>query len=109
MQNDYIFDSMTEIMEPITNNNINNNKVHLRIRQRNSRKSYTIIENLPDNVNLSDLARDMRKKLSCNSFVKSDEIIGKYIQLFGDQRVAVKKILIDANIVHESDIIIHGY
>lgn len=106
MQNEFIFDPISEITNYAS---INSDKIHIRIKQRNGRQSYTIIENLPKEIELLSLAKKMRQKISCNAFVKSDNIIGKYIQLFGDQRIAVKKILLESNISSDANIVIHGY
>jgi translation initiation factor 1 len=106
MENNFIFDSFTEVSNSTI---VNNKKIHIRIRQRNGRQSFTIIENLSDTVDLSSLAQKMRQTLHCNAFVKNDDLIGKYIQLFGDQRVTVKKILINNKIADDSNIVVHGY
>jgi translation initiation factor 1 len=105
MQTEFIFDPNIEISQSINANN----KVHIKIRQRNKRQSISIIENLPNDVDLIFLAKLMRQTLHCNAFVKNDENIGNYIQLTGDQRIAIKKILIDKSIAEEQNIIIHGY
>lgn len=84
-----------------------NSKVHIRLRQRNGRKSVTIIENLPQHT-LQSLLVKMRKKFHCNGSIKKTDL-GDTIQLFGDQRMVAKQMLIDDNIVDAVNISIHGY
>lgn len=86
----------------------NENKVHIRIKQRNGRKSITVIENLPIDLNLKLISQSLRKKLNCiSSIITIDN--NKIIQLSGDQRALVKKFLVDNNIVSDELVTIHGY
>ena len=86
--------------------------VHIKIKQRNGKKSNTFVENLPKNLpknlDIEQLAKKMRQTFHCNGCVHNDET-GSSIQLFGDQRLVVKKFLISNSIVEETDIVIHGY
>ena len=83
-------------------------KIHIRIKQRNTRKSTTHVENLPINLNLTSLLKKMKIIFGCNGSIQ--EVDGnKFIQLFGDQRLTVKNYLISNSIVDENNIVIHGY
>ncbi|AYV85284.1 MAG: mimivirus translation factor SUI1-like 2 [Satyrvirus sp.] len=85
-----------------------NNKIHIRIKQRNGRKCDTSIEQLPASTDLSNLLKEMKQKFHCAGFIKDCDS-EKFIQLFGDQRLMVKKFLVEHSIATEQDIIIHGY
>ena len=88
--------------------NQESNKIHIRIKQRNGRKSITTIENLPLDVDLTDLSKKMKKTFHCiSTVVKSDN--EKILQLSGDQRIVAKKFLVDNNIGTENSVITHGY
>ena len=106
MNNEFIFDPTIELVNSISTTN---NKVHIRIKQRNRKKFITTVEKLTDNLNLQSIAQKMAKTLGCNATVKNNDDNEKYIELFGDQRNAVKKILIDDYGVSDINIIVHGY
>lgn len=104
MQNEIILSHDTEANDVINNSG----KVHLRIKQRNGRKSITTIEGLAVNINLQTLLKNMRQTFQCGGSIQEIEN-EKCIQLFGDQRMLAKKFLSDNFIIEESNIIIHGY
>lgn len=85
-----------------------NNKIHIRIKQRNGRKSVTTVENLPPELNIETISKNMKKCFHCISTVikSGDE---KIIQLSGDQRTVVKKYLVDNQISVDELIVVHGY
>ena len=101
MINEDVFDPIAEI-----NNSINetNQKIHVRIKQRNGRKCITLIEGLK-NVKLQLVMQDMKNKFHCNGGITSENCI----MLFGDQRMNSKKYLIEKSLSQETDIVIHGY
>lgn len=104
-QETIIFDPTIDMISSISNMN---NKIHIRIKQRNRRKNTTTIENLPVDMDLEPITKKMKQTFHCNASVHTTDE-GKYIQLFGDQRSLAKKFLMDNKISEESNIIIHGY
>ena len=80
-------------------------KIHIRIQQRNGRKSITTIEGLANDLNLAGILKHMKKTFHCNGAVSD---VNK-IMLFGDQRVTTKKFLIENSIAADSEIVVHGY
>ena len=89
---------------------MNNVKVHIRIQQRNGKKSITSASGLPDSVDMKKILRILKKSLSCNGCINDDdETLGKVIQLQGDHRGNLRDFLIDQNICTKEDIIIHGF
>ncbi len=102
---DEIIDPVADLINSVSDHN---NKIHIRIKQRNAKKYITFIEQLPTDINLSLLLKEMKKTLHCNGSIQKTEN-GEYIQLFGDQRETVKKFLLDNKISDNINIIIHGY
>jgi translation initiation factor 1 len=86
----------------------NNKKIHIRIQQRNSRKSITIIEGFDETLDLKKILKYMKKNFNCNGKVFADTRYGKIIQLQGDQRMISKDFMIDMNIISTENIVIHG-
>ena len=91
--------------------------IHIRVQQRNGRKSITTVENLAeandeetsgltDIKYLENAAKCLRKKMNCSAAVKKQD---KVIQLSGDNRQAIKKYLIENNVVSEESIKVHGF
>ena len=105
MNNNPIFDPEKDIIDSLSTINT---RVHIRIKQRNGKKSTTSIEHLPKFVDLGAILREMKRKFNCNGSVQECED-DKFIQLFGDQRIVAKNYLVHHNIIGEQDIVIHGY
>ena len=103
--NERFFDPISELMDSVK---VESQKVHIRIKQRNGKKSITTIEGLSEDLDKLVICKDLKKKLHCNGSIQTvDDVVA--IQLFGDQRSSAKQFLIDNSIVAESEIIIHGY
>jgi translation initiation factor 1 len=83
--------------------------VHIRIQQRNGRKSITTIQGLPNNSNYNEILKKCKKKFNCNGHVAHDNDMGQIIQLQGDQRQKILRLLIDDNIVDKDIIKMHGF
>lgn len=78
-------------------------KIHIRVQQRNGRKSWTIIEGIMEDHEV--ILRQMRKKLCVGgSLVRDEELV--IIQLQGDVRSAAAGILRDRAI--DAEIFTHG-
>lgn len=78
-------------------------KIHVRIQQRNGRKNQTIVEGLAADVNLDKVCKAWR-----NSFHANGSVSEGVVMIQGDQRLGIKKWLIENNIAEEANIIIHG-
>ncbi|PKI37956.1 hypothetical protein CRG98_041669 [Punica granatum] len=76
--------------------------VHVRIQQRNGRKSLTTVQGLKKEFSYSKILKDLKKEFffSCGCVV---------IQLQGDQRKNVSTFLIQAAIMKKEHIKIHGF
>ncbi|KAA8491798.1 Protein translation factor SUI1-like [Porphyridium purpureum] len=84
------------------------NLIHLRIQQRNGRKSLTTIQGLDKKLDLEKLMKAFKKEFCCNGNVVEDATLGRVIQLQGDQRENVRKFLVEEEIADKKMIKVHG-
>lgn len=82
--------------------------VHIRLQQRNGRKSLTTIQGLDEKLDLAKLTKAFKKEFCCNGCVVENKELGKVIQLQGDQRDKVKAFLADEEIASKRMIKVHG-
>ncbi|KAK9089639.1 hypothetical protein Scep_028721 [Stephania cephalantha] len=83
--------------------------VHVRIQQRNGRKSLTTVQGLKKEYSYNKILKDLKKEFCCNGTVVQDPELGQVIQLQGDQRKNVSTFLVQAGIVKKENIKIHGF
>ena len=83
--------------------------VHVRIQQRNGRKSLTTVQGLKKEFSYNKILKDLKKEFCCNGTVVQDPELGQVIQLQGDQRKNVSTFLVQAGIVKKENIKIHGF
>ncbi|KQJ84761.1 hypothetical protein BRADI_5g22611v3, partial [Brachypodium distachyon] len=83
--------------------------VHLRVQQRNGRKTLTTVQGLSAGYNYARVLRDLKKELCCNGTVVEDKELGNVIQLQGDHRKRVAAFLAKAGIAKKDDIKVHGF
>ncbi|KAK5133451.1 Eukaryotic translation initiation factor eIF-1 [Meristemomyces frigidus] len=88
------------------------NYIHIRIQQRNGRKTLTTVQGLPKKFDQKKILKVIKKKFACNGTIVSDSEMGEVIQLQGDQRKDVQEFLIDKKEGLELDaktIKVHGF
>ncbi|KAF3601457.1 hypothetical protein F2Q69_00034151 [Brassica cretica] len=83
--------------------------VHIRVQQRNGRKSLTTVQGLKKEYSYSKILKDLKKEFCCNGTVVQDSELGQVIQLQGDQRKNVSTFLVQAGLVKKDNIKIHGF
>ncbi|GKV14351.1 hypothetical protein SLEP1_g25247 [Rubroshorea leprosula] len=83
--------------------------VHIRIQQRNGGKKLTTVQGLKKEFGYKKILKDLKNEFSCNGTVFQDPELGQVIQLQGDQRKNVSTFLVQAGIVKEENIMIHGF
>ena len=83
--------------------------VHIRIQQRNGKKSLTTVQGLKKEFSYEKILKDLKKEFCCNGNVVQDKELGKIIQLQGDQRKNVSHFLVQAGLVRKDQIKIHGF
>ena len=80
--------------------------IHIRIQQRRQKKYITIIEGLPNDLDLKLITNALKKVCNCSGTIIESEF-GKIIQLQGDCRQEVLKFLKES--VEIEKIIVHGF
>ncbi|KAK7305116.1 hypothetical protein VNO77_43016 [Canavalia gladiata] len=83
--------------------------VHIRIQQRNGKKSLTTVQGLKKQFSYEKILKDLKKDFCCNGNVVQDKELGQIIQLQGDQRKKVSHFLVQAGLVSKDQIKIHGF
>ncbi|KAK8099365.1 translation initiation factor SUI1 [Apiospora kogelbergensis] len=81
------------------------NYIHIRIQQRNGRKTLTTFDQ-------KKILKVIKKKFACNGTIVNDTEMGEVIQLQGDQRKDVQEFLVDKKEGLELDIKtikVHGF
>ncbi|KAL9297832.1 hypothetical protein ACSQ67_023728 [Phaseolus vulgaris] len=68
--------------------------VHIRVQQRNGRKSLTTVQGLKKEFSYNKILKDVKKEFCCNGTVVQDPELGQVIQLQGDQRKNVSTFLV---------------
>jgi translation initiation factor 1 len=71
------------------------NYIHIRIQQRNGRKTLTTVQGLPKKFDQKKILKVIKKQFACNGTIVADDEMGEVIQLQGDQRKDVQEFLID--------------
>lgn len=90
--------------------NISQNKIHIRIRQRNARRTITTVEGLNSDLDLKRILSHLKKQFKCGgAIIIDEETDNKILKFSGDQRINVRSFLIQEYIATERDIIVHGY
>ncbi|MCJ1332994.1 Eukaryotic translation initiation factor eIF-1 [Thelotrema lepadinum] len=92
--------------------NQSQNYIHIRIQQRNGRKTLTTVQGLPKKFDQKKILKVIKKKFACNGTIVNDTEMGEVIQLQGDQRKDVKEFLVDKKDGLELDaktIKVHGF
>lgn len=83
--------------------------VHLRVQQRNGKKTLTTVQGLSAAYNYARILRDLKRELCCSGVVVEDEELGSVIQLQGDHRKAVAAFLVKAGMATKANVKVHGF
>ncbi|KAI0157534.1 translation initiation factor SU [Xylariaceae sp. FL1272] len=85
--------------------------VHIRIQQRNGRKTLTTVQGLPSKFDRKKILTVIKKKFACNGTVVMDTNMGEVIQLQGDQRKVMQEFLVakDGLELDAKKIKVHGF
>jgi len=85
-----------------------NDYIHIRIQQRNGRKTLTTLQGLPKQYDPKKVLKAFKKEFACNGTVVDDVEAGQVIQLQGDQRQKIFSFLVEAEIP-KATIKVHGF
>jgi len=83
--------------------------IHIRIQQRNGRKTLTTVQGLPKSYDPKRILKDLKKDFSTNGTIVEDKDLGEVIQLQGDQRVKVSDFITNVLGIDKKTIKIHGF
>ncbi|GAB1312146.1 Eukaryotic translation initiation factor eIF-1 [Madurella fahalii] len=89
--------------------------IHIRIQQRNGRKTLTTVQGIPSKFDHKKILKVIKKEFACNGTIISDtesKGLGEVIQLQGDHRLKIKDFLVDSQSglgLDEKNIKIHGF
>lgn len=83
--------------------------IHLRVQQRNGRKTLTTIQGIPAELDQKKLLKAFKKVFACNGTIVEDDELGEVIQLQGDHRAKVQQFLVEERICTKDQIKVHGF
>lgn len=83
--------------------------VHVRIQQRNGRKTLTTVQGVPEEYDLKRILKVLKKDFACNGNIVRDEEMGEVIQLQGDQRSKVCEFMVCTLGMGRGRIKVHGF
>ena len=85
------------------------NMIHIRIQQRNAKKTITTIQGLDANIDIKKMLKYIKKIFNCNGSIIKNDNDTNIIQLQGDHRDNIKKFIIKENIISEEFIKVNGF
>ncbi|CAG5090973.1 Oidioi.mRNA.OKI2018_I69.PAR.g12794.t1.cds [Oikopleura dioica] len=83
--------------------------VHIRIQQRNGRKTLTTVQGLSDEYDLKKIIKVCKRHFACNGTVVDHAEWGEVIQFQGDQRANIQRFLLGVKLARAEQIKVHGF
>uniref|UniRef100_A0A8C6FCJ1 SUI1 domain-containing protein n=1 Tax=Monodon monoceros TaxID=40151 RepID=A0A8C6FCJ1_MONMO len=77
---------------------------HLRIQQRNGRKTLTTVQGIADDYDKKKLVTAFQKKFACDGTVTERPEYGEVIQLQGDQRKNICQFLVETGLAKDDQL-----
>ena len=99
----------TDLFEPTRSRN---EKIHIRVQMRTTRKSITIMENMLLFLSIDDIKtflKNIKKTHGCNGNILKDKDKNTIVQFQGDQRQNTSSLLEEKYGVNKDNIVIHGF
>jgi translation initiation factor 1 len=78
--------------------------IHIRIQQRNGRKTLTTVQGISEEFDKKKLVKAFKKEFACNGTVIEHSEYGEVVQLQGDQRQNVCEFLTRNRIAKEDQL-----
>lgn len=103
------FDPFKEASTDDNNAGVQENLIHIRIQQRNGRKTLTTVQGISTDYDLKKIVKACKKEFACNGTVVEHPEYGEVIQLQGDQRNRIRDFLRDIGIAREEQLKVHGF
>jgi len=83
--------------------------IHIRIQQRNRRKTLTTVQGLPAEYDLKKIVKACKKEFACNGTVIEHPEYGEVLQLQGDQRENICQLLTKYGLATSAQLKVHGF
>jgi len=83
--------------------------IHIRIQQRNGRKTLTSVQGLSEEYDLKKIIKVCKRHFACNGTVVEHSEYGEVIQFQGDQRDNISRFLREVKLARPEQIKIHGF
>ncbi|KAM9346274.1 eukaryotic translation initiation factor 1b [Symphorus nematophorus] len=83
--------------------------IHIRIQQRNGRKTLTTVQGIAADYDKKKLVKAFKKRFACNGTVIEHPEYGEVIQLQGDQRKNICHFIMEFNMAREEQLKVHGF
>lgn len=87
----------------------NDGYIHIRIQQRNGRKTLTTVQGINTDYDLRKIVKACKKEFACNGTVVEHPEYGEVIQLQGDQRQHISQFLQRYELASDDKIKLHGF
>ena len=88
---------------------VNSLRIHIRMQKRRGKKCLTLIEGLPNDLDLKKIVKIGKQLFKTAGTIKLNNNGDKIIMFQGDFRNEVKQFLIEYNIAEKSQITVHGF
>lgn len=92
-----------------SDDNVQDGLVHIRIQQRNGRKTLTTVQGLSAEYDLKKIVRACKKEFACNGTVIEHPEYGEVLQLQGDQRENICQWLTKSGLAKSDQLKVHGF
>uniref|UniRef100_A0A2K6U563 SUI1 domain-containing protein n=1 Tax=Saimiri boliviensis boliviensis TaxID=39432 RepID=A0A2K6U563_SAIBB len=83
--------------------------IHIRIQQRNGRKTLTTVQGITDDYDKKKLVKVFKKKFACNGTVTEHPEYGEVIQLQGDQCNNTRQFLLETGLAKNDQLKVRGF
>ncbi|KAK3751951.1 hypothetical protein RRG08_046223 [Elysia crispata] len=83
--------------------------IHIRIQQRNGRKTLTTVQGLDQKYDFKKIVKAAKKEFACNGTVVEHPEYGEIIQLQGDQRENMRQFFVKTGFANNMNIKVHGF
>eukprot|EP00794_Sanderia_malayensis_P017469 gene17469-19216_t len=107
IQNLNTFDAFADAADTASGGTVD--PIHIRVQQRNGRKTLTTVQGIPFKYDQKKLAKAFKKEFNCNGTVIEHPEHGEVIQLTGDQRTNIESFLISLGIAKKEQLKVHGF
>ncbi|CAD5119645.1 DgyrCDS8239 [Dimorphilus gyrociliatus] len=101
------------VLDPFSDNAVSGSSqggvIHIRIQQRNGRKTLTTVQGIKDEFDLKKIVKVCKKEFACNGTVVEHPEYGEVIQFQGDQRQNINDFLIKIGLAKTEQIKVHGF